>query len=1490
MPGPIASRRLFGCLAVLFVPAAVQGQRVITTYAGTEWVFPGDGKPAINAPLGLLDAVGADGAGNVLVADPQNHVVIRIGSDGIARVIAGNTIPGFSGDGGLAVNASLNQPEAVTADRSGNIYIADGGNDRIRRVSPDGIITTFAGNGRTGFSGDGGPAIAAALNFPTDVQVDNGGNLYLIDTGNFRIRRVATNGVITTVVGTGRQACIAGPVNAAAAAVAGPSGLTFDSQGNLYFADFYCSWVAQVSPAGQLAIYAGNNQPATAGDGGPATSASLNAPLGVAMDRSNNLYIAEANACVIRRVDANRIISTVAGVVNQCQFGVADGPALRTTLFFPFGVVVDPAGSVYIADHGNERIRKLASAQITTVAGNGQFRKIVDGSAASLAYLYSPAGLAFDRSGNLYVADQLNNSIRKITPSRTVTTIAGQGPAGIGGNDGPATASLLDSPQGIAVGPDGTIYFSDTNNNSVRKISTSGTISVAAGRFREGGYSGDGGFGNNAALNGPSGLAFDSLGNLYIADQGNQAIRKLATNGIITTIAGGRAQGFGGDGGPAASGVFNNPAGLAVDSANNLYIADIGNNRVRKISSGGTLTTVAGSGRFASSGDGGLATAASIAAPSGVLTDSAGNLYITEAGGNRVRRVGADGSISTLAGTGAPGFAGDGGPATSALLDTPAGLAMDATGNLLIADSGNDRIRVVPAAQPSFQTSSQSVSITARSGGDLSDDQSVSLTPSLAGIPYSTSVVLSGGGQWLQLSPDTGTMPAVLKLRADPSSVAPGSYQAQVTINALNAVPPTRTITVNLQVTSAVPPKLSVDSPGLTFDSFQGAPDSSTQLNIGNSGSGQLNFTVTTSLASGSGWLNVSPLSGTASPGKPVGLTVTASPGAVTSGTFTATIHIASASGTDSVDVPVILSVAKSQKVILLSQTGMTFTAVANAGAVAPQRLQILNAGVGGLNWSAQTLTLSGGQGWLSLSGASGSVQTALTDASPLDVQINPTGLAAGDYYGEVQVSSPGASNSPQFVTVILNVLPAGTVPPPEVKPASLVFMGAAGASPGSQTLQIPNPAGVSLSYSSQRFTDDGSPWLTTVPSSAVITSAAGSMIVQPDYTNLAPGTHRGTVTVQFADGTVRNVGVLAIALAGGHSIKQSLDASCADPGLKVDYTTISDGFSVPATQPTLIEVQVTQCSSPVTNGIVQALFSNGDSTVALDHVGNGRWHHNWQTNGQPGSSVKLYVQALLYGTSISYGGNGKTLSGTVAKAARVPQVADGGVANGASFAREAPVAPGTIVTIFGSQLADGTASANQTPLDSTLGGTQVFLSDRALPLLYTSDGQINALIPYDVNVDTPLQLRVRRGTAESIGLPVSVASAQPAIFTQDFSGKGPGVIVNAANQLVTAANPVKAGDAIVIYCAGLGAVNPAVPTGAGAPIGGPLSSTVSPVNLKIGTSSLTPIFAGLTPGSPGLYQINAVVPSGVQTGNTVPVTITTSGQTSVPVTIAIRP
>jgi sugar lactone lactonase YvrE len=278
--------------------------------------------------------------------------------------------------------------------------------------------------------------------------------------------------------------------------------------------------------------------------------------------------------------------------------------------------------------------------------------------------------------------------------SGTITTVAGNGTPGFSGDGGPATNARLAYPTGVAVDAAGNLYIADRLNSRVRKVSTSGTITTVAGDGSAG-FSGDGGPATNAQLAGPYGVAVDAAGNLYIADFQNSRVRKVSTSGTITTVAGDGSFGFSGDGGPATNAQLAGPNGVAVDAAGNLYIADINNHRVRKVSTSGTITTVAGNGTPGFSGDGGPATNARLRPPTGVAVDAAGNLYIADIFNQRVRKVSTSGTITTVAGTGIYGFSGDGGPATNARLAYPSGVAVDAAGNLYIADQNNHRVRKV---------------------------------------------------------------------------------------------------------------------------------------------------------------------------------------------------------------------------------------------------------------------------------------------------------------------------------------------------------------------------------------------------------------------------------------------------------------------------------------------------------------------------------------------------------------------------------------------------------------------------------------------------------------------------------------------------------------------------------------------------------------------------------------------------------------------------
>ena len=335
---------------------------------------------------------------------------------------------------------------------------------------------------------------------------------------------------------------------------------------------------------------------------------------------------------------------------------------------------------------------------ISTVAGTGVAGFKGDNEPAVSAQLNRPYGIAVDSTGTLYFSDYNNHRVRKITTDGKISTVAGTGVAGFGGDDGPALSAQLNCPREVAVDSAGAVYVTDAGNHRVRKITSDGKIGTVAGTGAAG-FSGDGGPATAARLNYPLGVAVDSTGVLYISDYNNHRVRRIAADGRISTVAGTGSAGFKGDDGPAASAQLNRPYGLAVDGADDLYITDGGNHRVRKITADGRISTVAGTGTAGFGGDDGPAASAKLNLPLGVVVDSAGTLYISDYNNHRVRKVAADATISTVVGTGAAGFSGDGGPAASAQLYNPFGLAVDCVDTLYVADHLNNRIRKVASAK-----------------------------------------------------------------------------------------------------------------------------------------------------------------------------------------------------------------------------------------------------------------------------------------------------------------------------------------------------------------------------------------------------------------------------------------------------------------------------------------------------------------------------------------------------------------------------------------------------------------------------------------------------------------------------------------------------------------------------------------------------------------------------------------------------------------------
>jgi sugar lactone lactonase YvrE len=671
----------------------------------------------------------------------------------ISTVIGGNV-----GDGRRATEALVNRPTDVIVDREGNIYFAEEFYDRVRRVDArTGIITTVAGNGVSGFSGDGGPATAASLDRPEGIALDASGHLYIADFGNHRVRRVnMQTGIITTVAGNGtpprnpRDPAGDGGL-ATMANLNNPIGLAFDATGNLYIGDFNDYRVRKVNAmTGMISTFAGDGNvrdfdPLYVGQ---ATRTPVN-PAGLAFDAMGNLYIADLRAHLIRKVDPAGMLSTIAGDGfrvecdlrgNPCTCFVAGngrfqnglttvpderGPARQVSLNYPQDVVVDATGIVYIADTQNQRIRQLTpDGMISTVAGGGEWDLVTgvignfDGEnrkAAKDARFRRPTGIAMDSTGNVLVADFENDRVRRIDTMVMIATVAG----GLNsfGDGGLATESGIYVSQAVATDAEGNIYIGEAATGRIRQVDArDGRISTVAGNGTVG-FSGDGGPATQASIGGVAGLAVDSKGNIYISELlgyvedpslpnspfvGHRVRRVERATGMISTYAGGRPRADSlGDGGPATQAVLKFPAGLAVDANDNLYIADSCNQRIRQVDARTRIiTTIAGNGssespsdpcnpndpcKGAFAGDGGDAKQASLWRPLDVAVDRSGNLIIADTRNVRIRMVeAATGKINTIAGDGTVGDRDE--RATRARFVFPAAVAVDTAGNIYIAD------------------------------------------------------------------------------------------------------------------------------------------------------------------------------------------------------------------------------------------------------------------------------------------------------------------------------------------------------------------------------------------------------------------------------------------------------------------------------------------------------------------------------------------------------------------------------------------------------------------------------------------------------------------------------------------------------------------------------------------------------------------------------------------------------------------------------------
>jgi uncharacterized protein (TIGR03437 family) len=697
IPLPLVACGLLSCTSAL---AASPPVYQLTTVAGSDLV--GDGGSALAAQVSQPEGIVVDPAGNLYIADAANHRVRKVTPTGIISTVAGNGHPGFSGDNGPAAAAQLNQPYDVALDAAGNLYIADYGNQRVRAVAPNGNISTVAGNGSSGSNADGGPATAALLLGPRNVAADPAGNLYISDFDGHRVREVKPDGTIATVAGIGVAGFSGDGGPATAAQLAFPAGLALDGAGNLYIVDSANVRIRKV--------FAGTGAIMTV-----CTQQTFGMPniqiAGLAANSAGNLYIPESGNSFVWLLTPAGALTRVAGAAGSGGY-IGDGqPALQTALNTPVEVALDPAGDIYISETRRVRCVTAATGVINTVAGTGTFGFAGDGGSALSAVLNTPTGLAFS-NGLLYLSDQDNQRVRQIAANGTISTVAGDGVASYAGDGLPAISASLAGPNGLAFDTSGNLYIADTHGDRVRAVGLSGIITTFAGNGAAAGYGGEGDPATLTPLNSPQGVVADLAGDVYISDTNHNRVIQVDPAGNIHTVAGTGTAG-------ATSGQLYGPTGLALDLAGNLYIADTGNHRIQILPPGGAISTIAGAGTSGFSGDGGAAAAAQLSYPSAVAVDSNTNIYIADTGNNRVRLVTPDGNIATIAGTGAASYNGDNGAALSIALYNPGGVAVDSQGGIWIADTGNNRIRMLPAAQVVVTPPPQFIAVTLANGASL---------------------------------------------------------------------------------------------------------------------------------------------------------------------------------------------------------------------------------------------------------------------------------------------------------------------------------------------------------------------------------------------------------------------------------------------------------------------------------------------------------------------------------------------------------------------------------------------------------------------------------------------------------------------------------------------------------------------------------------------------------------------------------------------------
>lgn len=540
-------------------------------------------------------SVATDNASNIYVADYYRHTILKITPNGTVSTLAGTASVSGSTDATGAV-ARFKYPISVATDRMDNVYVADRGNHSIRKITPDGVVSTLAGTAGISGSADATGA-AARFNYPTSVATDRAGNVYVADTANHTIRKIAPDGMVTTLAGF---ADTSGSTDATgvAARFNYPFGVASDSKGNVYVADYGNNCIRKITPPGVVNTLSGKagasctdsgnscvrvvstlagSAGATGNTDGIGAEARFDRPTSISLDSADNVYVADSVNRTVRKITPNAVVTTLAGTTNTT--GSTDALGAAALFNHPSGITTDSAGNIYVADNYNHTIRKITpTGVVNTLAGTAGVSGHIDAAGAAASFIY-PSAVATDHAGNVYVADTMGNAVRKITPAGVTSTLAN------------ATAGFF-HPSGIATDSTGNVYVTDAYQHTIRKIAPSGVITTLAGAA---GVSGSiDATGAAARFSSPTGVVTDNADNVYVVDYGNSTIRKITQTGAVTTLAG-TAGTYGNIDTTGAAARFYHPTGVTIDSVGNIYVADSGNHSIRKITPAGVVSTFVGS-------------------------------------------------------------------------------------------------------------------------------------------------------------------------------------------------------------------------------------------------------------------------------------------------------------------------------------------------------------------------------------------------------------------------------------------------------------------------------------------------------------------------------------------------------------------------------------------------------------------------------------------------------------------------------------------------------------------------------------------------------------------------------------------------------------------------------------------------------------------------------------------------------------------------------